>query len=391
MRDRLDLEYVLPLRWGPATSAREEPGMTAYLARLAALADVTVVDGSADDVFAHHHELWSPVVRHVRPEGCLGPNGKVAGVVTGVFGARHERVVVADDDVRYDEVALRQLYVAQASADVVRPQCVFEELVWHTRWDTARMLVNRAFGHDFPGTHGLRRSTFVAAGGYDGAALFENLEMTRTITAAGGVVLDAPWLAVRRLAPATGQFWDQRVRQAYDDFAQPARLAVELTLLPAIGLTACRRPAVLAVWAALSVAVAEVGRRRAGGARFFQRTAALWAPVWVCERAVCVWLAVFHRWSGGARYGGRRLPLAAHSTRELRAVRRGTIAERIWTRGGPGCDGGAGRGGMKPPSRMRYSSGTPGRPGYLFEQVRLRAGTILRGHGQVAQLVRASD
>jgi hypothetical protein len=329
MTDHLDLEYVLPLRWDSATSAREEPGMTTYLARLSASVDVTVVDGSAEDVFTRHHELWSALVRHVRPEGWLGPNGKVAGVVTGVFGARHERVVVADDDVRYDEAALRQVYVALGSADVVRPQCVFDEQVWHTRWDTARMLVNRAFAHDFPGTHGLRRSTFVAAGGYDGAALFENLEMTRTITAAGGVVLDAPWIAVDRLAPATSQFWDQRVRQAYDDFAQPGRLAVELTLLPAIGLTAWRRPPMLGLWAAVSVAVAEVGRRRSGGTRFFEPSAALWAPVWVGERAVCVWLAVLDRWAGGARYGGRRLPLAAHSTRELRAVRRGTVTERV--------------------------------------------------------------
>ena len=319
---RLDLEYVLPLRWDAQTSVRDEPGLTAYLAWLCTVVDVTAVDGSPEDVFRRHHEVWTPSVRHLPPDAAPGPNGKVAGVVTGVFRARHERVVVADDDVRHDERSLRQIHDALGSADVVRPQCVFDELVWHTRWDTARTLVNRALAHDFPGTHGLRRSTFVAAGGYAGAALFENLEMTRTITAAGGVVLDAPWLAVRRVAPTTQQFWGQRVRQAYDDFAQPGRLAAEMALLPALTVTAWRRPAFLLLWAAVSVVVAEAGRRRARGRRMFEQWAALWAPVWVGERAVCIWLAAFDRWTGGARYAGSRLPLAAHPLRFLREAQR---------------------------------------------------------------------
>jgi hypothetical protein len=326
-RERLDLEYVLPLRWDRVASAREEPGMTAYLAWLGSVVDVTVVDGSEEDVFRRHHALWSPMVRHLPPQARPGPNGKVAGVVTGVFGARHECVVVADDDVRYDLEALQQVHAALASADVVRPQCVFDQLLWHTRWDTGRTLVNRAVGHDFPGTHGLRRSTFVAAGGYDGHALFENLEMTRTIEAAGGTVLDAPWLPVRRTAPATSQFWDQRVRQAYDDFAQPGRLVVELSLLPLLAVAAVRRPRLLGAAVVASVVVAEVGRRRGDGAGMFERWAALWAPLWVAERAVCVWLAVIDRCRGGARYGGRRLPLAAHSRRTLRDANRAAVTE----------------------------------------------------------------
>ena len=324
---RLDLEYVLPLRWDRVASAREVPGMTAYLAWLGSVVDVTVVDGSEQDVFRRHHALWSPMVRHLPPQARPGPNGKVAGVVTGVFGARHERVVVADDDVRYGLEGLHQVHAALASADVVRPQCVFSELLWHTRWDTSRTLVNRAVGHDFPGTHGLRRSTFVAAGGYDGHALFENLEMTRTIEAAGGTVLDAPWLPVRRNAPVTSQFWDQRVRQAYDDFAQPGRLVAELSLLPLLAVASVRRPRLLGAAVVASVAVAEVGRRRAGGVRMFERSAALWAPLWVAERALCVWLAVIDRCRGGARYGGRRLPLAAHSPKALRRTHRSALAE----------------------------------------------------------------
>jgi hypothetical protein len=109
------------------------------------------------------------------------------------------------------------------------------------------------------------------------------------------------------------------VRQAYDDFAQPARLAVELAVLPAVvAAIAGRRLRWLGVGAAAVVALAETGRRRAGGARVFPRTAALWAPLWLAERAVCVWLAIGARLRGGVRYSDGRLRRAAHSPRWLR-------------------------------------------------------------------------
>jgi hypothetical protein len=112
------------------------------------------------------------------------------------------------------------------------------------------------------------------------------------------------------------------VRQAYDDFAQPVRLAAELAVLPAVMAAVVRRR-VRVRWLALGVAavvaLAEVGRRRAGGARVYPRTAALWAPLWLAERAICVWLAVGARLRGGVRYSDGRLRRAAHSTRALRA------------------------------------------------------------------------
>lgn len=319
---RLPLEYVVPIRWDATTSAREAPALRRYLSWLCTLVDVTIVDGSDDAVFCRHDELWGRTVRHLRPTGPRGPNGKVTGVVTGVTRSRHERVVVADDDVRYDADTLNTMFDCLGTADVVRPQCVFDDLRWHTRWDTGRILINRAWGHDFPGTHGLRRSAFMAAGGYDDRALFENLEMTRTLEAAGGTIRDAPWLYVRRIAPSTRQFWAQRVRQAYDDFAQPTRLAAELALLPALAIALGRRPGGLVLGAIASVALAERGRRKAGGDRVFERSAGLWAPLWVLERSICVWVAVVERSTGGARYRGQRLRLAAHSPRHLRSTPR---------------------------------------------------------------------
>jgi len=111
-------------------------------------------------------------------------------VVTGVGLARHECVVVADDDVRYERCQLDELVARLAGADLVRPQNVLVGTrprdEWQVRWDTARSLINRAFGADYPGTFALRRSSFRAVGGYDAQVLFENLELIRTLVAAGG-------------------------------------------------------------------------------------------------------------------------------------------------------------------------------------------------------------
>jgi hypothetical protein len=321
---RLAAEYVLPLRW---TDGRELADLVGYLSDLVGWLDVTVVDGSPEPYRARHAAVFPDGVRHRRPEPWPGVNGKVAGVVTGVRAARHEWVVVADDDVRWSADGLRRVVDLLHRADLVRPQNVFRPAPWHARWDTGRILLNRALGADYPGTYGLRRSTFLGMGGYSGDALFENLELGRTVRAAGGRELTARDLFVDRRPPTTRHFLGQRVRQAYDDLAQPARLLIEASLLP--GTLAAlwwgrrpprRRRLALAATSALAgtVALAEIGRRRAGGRAVFPGTAALWAPLWLAERAVAVWWALGCWIRGGVPYGGRRIRLAAHRPSQLR-------------------------------------------------------------------------
>lgn len=326
----LPLEYVLPLRWGADTDPAEAPELADYLERLATWLPVTVVDGSGPQVFARHRALFAPSARHVAPESWPGRNGKVAGVVAGVRLAREELVVIADDDVRWERAGLERLVALLEGHALVRPQNVFLDLPWHARWDTARSLLNRALGADYPGTYGLRRDALLAAGGYDGDVLFENLELVRTLRAAGGRELVVPDLFVDRVPPSARQFLGQRVRQAYDDLAQPPRLVAEAAVLPVVLLLLrlARRPATaragrrgLALLAGAPVLLAEVGRRRGGGAAVYPRTAALWAPLWVAERAVCVWLALGHRLRGGVPYRGQRLRVAAHGVRTLRRRR----------------------------------------------------------------------
>jgi hypothetical protein len=232
-----------------------------------------------------------------------------------------DRVIIADDDVRYDEDSLRRVADLLTEADLVVPQNYFRPLPWHARWDTARALLNRAFGTDYPGTLAVRRTTFEAAGCYDGDVLFENLELIRTVRAFGGEVLHTGNVFVRRVPPTAVVFRNQRIRQAYDSLAQPTRLCAELLLLPsAAAAVALRRPRFLAAVALTGVALAERGRRRDGGTTVYPASSALWAPLWLAERALCSWLAMGSRvFRGGAHYHGHRLRTAAHAESWLRA------------------------------------------------------------------------
>jgi len=315
---RFPVEVVIPLRWDrPLSEQRADvEEMGAYLVSLHAVADVTVVDGSRPELLAAHRAAWPAGIRVMTPDGRPGVNGKVVGALSGIAAARHELVVLADDDVRYDGDSLTTMYLALQAADMVRPQNVFTEWPWHARWDFCRTLIARAFAADWPGTFGLRASAVAVMGGWSAEVLFENLEMVRTAQANGRLVVNLPGLLVGRRPPPAAHFWSQRVRQAYDDLAQPGRLAVELSIVPLVAVSAIRRPGLLVAMAAATVVLAEVGRRRSGGLDI-PRSVPLWAPAWVLERGLCIWLAVGARARGGVRYRGRRVRVAANPRSSL--------------------------------------------------------------------------
>ena len=314
---RLSCELVVPMRWVGADPA-EEADLAAYLAQVVRWCDVTVVDGSAGPQAAARRAGWPSEVRVLFPdERWAGANGKVTGAMTGIAASRHPAVVLADDDVRYGHAELCEVVRALRVADLVLPQNVPTRWPWWAWWESGRVLLNRAVAVDWPGTVGCRRDLVVRAGGWSPEVLFENLEMARTVEAAGGSVVHRPDILVHRRPPSLGHFLRQRVRQAYEDAASPARLAIGLATVPVLVVLG-RRTKALATAVATLVVVAEGGRRRAGGRRAFPPTTPLAAPVWVVERGVCSWVALWARFRGGVRYHGQRLPVAAHSTRELR-------------------------------------------------------------------------
>ena len=313
-----DVSYILPIRSSEAVSQE----LVSYLQWLSKEVALIIVDGSAEPIFSQHAAQWATLdAIHIAPdpEYRLFANGKVGGVLTGLKRVQTPLAIVADDDVRYDAQGLAAMRNALERADVVRPQNYFHPLPWHACLDTARTLLNRISGGDWPGTLGVRSGIVMTAGGYDGDVLFENLELVRTVIAAGGSHECPLDLYVRRLPPSTGHFWSQRVRQAYDEIARPLRLAVWLAVLPGVTLLAATGHAwIIAVGCGAAIVAAEAGRWRSGGRRFFPARAAWLAPLWIAERAVCSWLAVA-AWTiwGGIPYRGRIVTRAATPMRRL--------------------------------------------------------------------------
>jgi hypothetical protein len=99
--------YVVPVRWSDGELRGDLAG---YLAAIRPHChEIIVVDGSKEPVFEANAAAWEACATHLRPdpgEHCL--NGKVAGVRTGIRHASSERIVIADDDVRYDPDSLRR-------------------------------------------------------------------------------------------------------------------------------------------------------------------------------------------------------------------------------------------------------------------------------------------
>ena len=245
--------YVLPIRRSAGAVDASSPSISP---RSVDDCELIVVDGSirrSFDATTRHGRGR----RHVRPDAAIaGRNGKVRGVLTGVALASHERVVIADDDVRYDRAALeRTIACSTTPTSCARRTTSLRSCgtPGGTRRERCSIASSAASTSRAPSRSG--KSTSAATGGYDGDVLFENLELIRTVEAAGGRVLSPPDLYVRRLPPSTAHFWSQRVRQAYDEFARPWRLVAYLVLAP------------LAAWALAR------RRRRAGRARGRQRRA----------------------------------------------------------------------------------------------------------------------
>lgn len=347
------LSYVVPLRWSDDSDWAE---LEAYLRRLAPLVtEIVIVDGSPRDLFRRHAAAVAGLCRHLGPDPSLSfKMGKVNGVTTGVLAARCERVVIADDDVRYDGPALRRLSALLQDAELVRPQNYFDPLPWHARLDTGRTLLNRVHtgdrefpSGDFPGTLGVRRSAFGKVGGYDGDVMFENLELMRTIKAGGGRVVSPLDLYVRRLPPSSSHYLSQRVRQAYDDFGVPLRMALALSVAPGVLVAlAAKRWRLIVAFTAATAATAESGRRRAGATEHYPFSSSLLAPVWLFERGLSAWLAVWSRLRhGGIRYGGQVVPRGANSHTKLCGRLRleagdlvGAVAERVDARAAAATD-----------------------------------------------------
>jgi hypothetical protein len=307
--------YLLPIRRATfcPTEARE---LAVYFTTLNdAGCDMLVIDGSDAPVFEQHAESWSSVCRHERVDRSFGYlNDKVNGIHTGVRLTTIEKIILADDDIRYTAAEIDRVCELLEKFDVVRPQNYLSPLPWRARMEAARMLINRAILRtaDYPGTCAFRRGVMLRVGPYDGDVLFDNEEIIRHFARAGATTSYATNLFVRKRPPTFRKWIEQRPRQAYEDFGLRTKTALFLSL------------PVLAIWtlalgwkslgtfllgvSVAAVLLAAVGRFRGSASAYFPVSVCFFAPFWILERSMSTyWALYWHFAHGGYPFGDKIL------------------------------------------------------------------------------------
>jgi hypothetical protein len=297
-----DCTYLLPIRRGMFNRAEAE-AMRSYLATVQpAVSEILVVDGSPDDVFAAHDEAWSGICRHERVDRQFGfLNDKVNGIQTGVRLAETNRIILADDDIRYSPDQIGQVARLLEKFDVVRPQNYFGAVTtWWAKTEAARMLINRATLRiaDYPGTCAFRRDTMLAVADYDGDVLFDNEELIRHLARSGARIAYGSDLFIQKDPPKFRKWIEQRPRQAYEDFGLRTKTvlfaALPLLLISifiVFGFLAALL--VLAGLTILSITLSTLGWFRGAARSFFPFRICLFAPLWVFERSFSTYWAFY--------------------------------------------------------------------------------------------------
>jgi hypothetical protein len=255
--------------------------LAAYLSDLGvAKCEVIILDDSSEHTFARHRRVLCWVGRHiaVRPRH-RNFVGAVDPLRAAVDLASCDKVIVADARVRYSPRALDELCTMLDAHEAVEPQDYVEPLPWWGGIEAGRMLVDRAIEPSSrAATFAFRRNAVRG---------LRELERVR-----------APEVFVRRLPPPIDQWLQERPRQAGDDFDFPVKTAFFLALVPLALILAAFGGVRLAGGYASAIAFAAVAlavRGRIGAASFFPLRACLYAPLWVLERSVSVYWALFRR------------------------------------------------------------------------------------------------
>lgn len=304
--------YLFPIKAGSIEPQKIEE-LRHYWTKLNRLGcEVLVVDGSEEEIFRHHEKAWTNC-RHIGVDPRYTfLNGKVNGLITGVLAAGHELIIMGDDDIRYEPEDIQRMLDGLGEYDLVKPQNYFDPNPFWTRIDTGRILLNRAYfpEGDFPGTFGFRRSVFLAAWPYDGDVLFDNEEVVKHLQNRGARILFDRDFFIRRLPPNLNKWIEQRPRQAYEDFIMKKRTAFFLSCLPALGLLGALKGKKAAgmlglVIAGFSVLKAQKGRNKKV-ARYLPAYTPFYAPLWVLERSLSIYLALYWKIAkGGYPFGDR--------------------------------------------------------------------------------------
>jgi hypothetical protein len=264
-----------------------------YLSTLGVSGCEVIVLDSSDEIDEHRRILrW--VARHVVVH-------EPADVVrTAASVASCDKIVIATENVRYNVADLTELCALLDAHEIVEAQDYLEPLPWWGGIDAGRMLIHRGIDPhpDRSATFGFRRSILRGLRGFDATG---SSDPVGVLALHGAEVVTAPELFVRRCPPQLREWIRERPREADLDFNVPVKAAFFFALIPMAILLAFVGDGRVAVGYSGAVAFASIVlavRGRIGAGAFFPLRACLFAPLWVFERSVSVYLALLQRMRG---------------------------------------------------------------------------------------------
>ena len=126
--------YLLPIRRALFSRQEAEKFATYFQVLKAAGCEVIVIDGSPPVVFNAHALVWDSICRHRQVNRRFTYlNDKVNAIHTGIAVAANEKIILADDDVRYGAEQIELICERLEKFDVVRPQNFILPLPWWSR------------------------------------------------------------------------------------------------------------------------------------------------------------------------------------------------------------------------------------------------------------------
>lgn len=291
--------YVVLVQSATA-SASELRELASYFSTLGvAGCDVVILDPSPRLQFELNDRILRWVGRHVP----VAPEHRSGGGIDVVRAASAyavcEKVIVAAEDVRYTPEAVGQLCDLLDVHEVVEPQDYLDPMPWWGGIEAGRMLLHRGIEPqpDHGATFGFRRSVLRSPRTLSPASGSE----PRRLAAVGAEVYPAADVFVQREPSPLAEWVTSRPRLAGDDFRFPVKTAFFFSLVPVLLLLGMFQPAIAGVYAGVialaSVTLAARGRSGAAAMHFPLR-ACFFAPLWVLERSVSVYWALFRKLRG---------------------------------------------------------------------------------------------
>jgi hypothetical protein len=261
--------------------------------------DVVILDPSPRLQFELNDRILRWVGRHVpvAPEHRSG--GGIDVVRAASAHAACEKVIVAAEDVRYTPEAVGQLCDLLDAHEVVEPQDYLDPMPWWGGIEAGRMLIHRGIEPqpDHGATFGFRRNAVRSLRTLSPAAGSQ----PRRLAAVGAEVYPAADVFVQREPSPLGEWVTSRARLAGDDFRFPIKTAFFFSLVPILLLLGIFQPGIAGIYAGVialaSVTLAARGRSGAAAMHFPLR-ACFFAPLWVLERSVSVYWALFRKLRG---------------------------------------------------------------------------------------------